>query len=197
MGIRVVKLECPGCGAAVDSDRKECEFCGSRLVVTSFSDICGMSSPGVSRYMGSLKAALREMPRDASLNTAAALCCLRLKQYDEAAAAFERVIGLGCTDPEVYFWAAATQLKGKKAFLTPRTGVEKAMAFLNAAIALEPRGVFWLFLAYLQYDYFERKYLNASPGSWICLEQARRYGVPSADRKLLFEVLGVSDPFAR
>lgn len=41
--------------------------------------------------------------------------------------------------------------------------INKAEEYLNAACMIEPKGFYYLFWAYIKYDYFERKFLNTSP----------------------------------
>ena len=61
--------------------------------------------------------------------------------------------------PDVFFYAAVSLLKGQKAFVAPRAAIDKCLEYLNAALMIEPKGIYQYFLAYIKYDYFSRKYL--------------------------------------
>lgn len=91
-------------------------------------------------------------------------------------------------------YAAVCLLKGKKAFLAPRTDIDKAVEYINAALMIEPRGIYQYFLAYIKYDYFERKSLNIKPDWQETLQIAVQSGVSQADIAQLFETLQVEMP---
>jgi len=59
---------------------------------------------------------------------------------------------------------------------------------------IEPRGIYYYFLAYLKQDYFERKYLNISPNWKGTLQTANDTGISDADINHLFEILNVPQP---
>jgi hypothetical protein len=94
----------------------------------------------------------------------------------------------------VFFYAAVSLLKGKKAFVTQRADIDKAIEYLNAALMVEPRGIYHYFLAYIKYDYFERKYLNITPNWQETLQTAIQSGVSAADIAQLAEMLQVEMP---
>ena len=59
---------------------------------------------------------------------------------------------------------------------------------------IEPRGIYYYFIAYIKYDYFKRKYLNVSPDYTQMLATARQAGVTETDITQLFELLGTQRP---
>lgn len=194
MHSQVIALHCPSCGAPVSSGQSDCMYCGQPILVTTFTSVQEMPLPLVNRYASAYRSTLQEHPGHGQLHKAAALCFLRLQLHEQALAAFEQAMRCGFDDPETYLYAAVCLLKGRKAFLTPRREVEAAIGYLNAANLIEPRGITWYFLAYLRYDYFERKYLNTRPDYRECLRQARAYGVSPADIQALFSLLNVPAP---
>ena len=97
-------------------------------------------------------------------------------------------------DSEIYFYAAICLLRGKKAFVAQRTDINRAIEFLDAANMIEPKGIYYYFLSYIKYDFFERKYLNTSPNYQECLSIANSYGVSEYDIGNLFLILGVQRP---
>ena len=58
-----------------------------------------------------------------------------------------------CCDNSVnYFYAAICMLGGKKAFLMKRQEIEKIEKYINMALAIEPKGIYYYFLAYIKHD---------------------------------------------
>lgn len=194
MAQRVVELNCPGCGARVSTQQVECEWCHKPVVITSFNSVYTMPTPTVSKYAGAYKQALKETPDDPQLNSSVAMCYLKLKLYDKALEAFERAIEDDFDNSETYFYAAVCLLQGKKAFVNSKKNVDRAIQYINSALMLETRGIYYYFLAYLKYDYYERKSLNISPNFYLELASAVTCRVTQADVQMLFDLLGQTIP---
>jgi tetratricopeptide (TPR) repeat protein len=194
MAYQVIDLNCPGCGGGVSTSQKQCNFCGRPIVITSFNDIQSFSPLDLNKYASNYRKALADNPDNDALNMSVAMCYLRLKLYDKALPAFEKAIEDNFDNAETFFYTAISLLKGKKAFLAPRADINKMQEYLNAAIMIEPRGIYHYFLAYIKYDYFERKYLNIAPNWKETLQIAIQCGLPSADVSQLFEMLQVEMP---
>jgi tetratricopeptide (TPR) repeat protein len=137
---------------------------------------------------------LADNPNNDALNMSVAMCYLKLKLYDKALPAFEKAIEDNFDNSETFFYAAISLLKGKKAFLALRPDIDKIIEYLNAAIMIEPRGIYYYFSAYIKYDYFERKYLNITPNWQETLQTAMQAGLPPADVAQLFEMSQVEMP---
>lgn len=194
MSHQVIELNCPGCNARVSIGQKECEWCHKPIIISTFNSVYSMPAPDVNKYAGAYSKALAEHPYNQELNNAAAMCYLKLRLYDKALPAFERAMEDNFDNSETFFYAAVCMLRGKKAFLAQRADINKAVEYLNAAIMIEPRGIYYYFLAYIKYDYFERKYLNTTPDYQECTRQAYTMGVSEFDKDMLFGVLGVARP---
>ena len=194
MAYQVIDLNCPGCGGGVSTSQKQCNYCGRPIVITSFSDIQSFSPLDLNKYANNYRKALAYNPDNNALNMSVAMCYLKLQLYDKALSAFEKAIEDNFENSETFFYASVCLLKGKKAFLAIRADIDKIQEYLNAAIMIEPRGIYHYFLAYIKYDYFERKYLNVSPNWEETLQIAIQAGLPSADVAQLFEVLQVEIP---
>jgi hypothetical protein len=69
--------------------------------------------------------------------------------------------------------------------------IRKAEAYISAALAIEPRGIFYYFQAYIRHDYFARKSLNAYPDYREFLHLAATGGVTDTDIQFLEQLLGV------
>jgi tetratricopeptide (TPR) repeat protein len=192
--MQVIDLNCPGCGAGVSTADKVCKFCRRPIVISSFSSISSMSPLELNKYASSYRKTLAENPDNKEINGSIAMCYLKLKLYDNAIKAFEKAVEENFDNSETFFYAAISLLKGKKAFVAQGSDVRKAKEYLEAAIMIEPRGIYHYFLAYIKYDYFERKYLNITPNWQETLQTAIQSGVSAADIGQLAEVLSVEIP---
>lgn len=196
MSYQVIELNCPGCGARVTTGQKECEYCHKPVVITTFNSVYSMQMHEVNKYAGTYKKTLEEYPENDEINKSIAMCYLKLKMYDKALSAFEKAVEDNFDDSETYFFAATCLLRGKSAFLANMNDINKCIEYINAANMIEPRGINYYFLAYVNYDFFERKYLNTSPDYNECLAMAYDMGVSDYDINMLFDVLGVEKPLA-
>lgn len=191
---QVIELECPGCGARVTIDQKECEWCHGPVIVSTFNSVCSMPMPQINKYAGAYKKALADNPDNIELNNSIAMCYLKLGIYDKALPAFEKAMEDNFDNSETFFYAAVCLLKGKKAFVQKRDVIDKISEYINAALMIEPRGIYYYFLAYIKYDYFSRKYLKTSPDYRELLSEAKSTGYSQTDSKQLFELLRVEKP---
>lgn len=190
----IVELECPSCGRPLTTDVKECPACHRPVVISSFNSVYSMMAEEVNKYANSFNKALQNNPDNKILNTSIAMCYLKLKLYDKALLAFEKVIEDNFDNSETFFYAAVCLLGGKKAFLTQREDIDKIEKFISAAIMIEPRGIYYLLWAYIKLDYYERKYLKTSPNYKDMLNKAVECGCTQADSEMLFSILDVPCP---
>ena len=194
MAQNTINLECPGCGAPVTTAYRVCTFCKGPITISTFNSVASMSLPDINKYAKSYSKVLATNPADGSLNCSLGICYLKLRFYDKALPAFEAAIASNLDGSEAYFYAAVCLLKGQKAFLAMRPVIDKAMEYLNAALMIEPRGIYYYFMAYIKYDYFSRKYFNISPDYRETLQMASTAELSEYDIKQLYEILGVARP---
>lgn len=194
MGQQIVELNCPGCGARVNTSQKECDWCHKPIVISTFNSVYSMPMPEVNKYVGAYKKALVENSDDGDLNKSIAMCYLKLKMVDKALPFFEKAIEMEFDDSELYFYAAVCTLGGKKAFLNQRPAIDTALEYVNAALMIEPKGIYYYFMAYIKYDYFERKRFRISPDYQECLQMAKDAGISGFDIDQLYEILNVARP---
>lgn len=185
----IVELKCPGCGARVQINQKECEYCHSPIIVSSMSDVFSMSLANLGKYTKTYEETLKENPDNAEVFNSLAMCYLKLGFYDKALENFDKAIEQNLNNPETYLYAAVSILAGRKPFLTPRTEIDKIEQYINAALMLEERGLFRYFQAYIKYDYFKRKFFKTSPTWEDCLMQADADGLSPSDVEQLFAIL--------
>ena len=197
MEVKSHSMKCPGCGEPHGTTQNTCEYCGRPIIVSTFNSVATMPVPMVGKYANTYKKELEGSPESKELNTAIALCYLKLKLYDKALAAFEKAIEDNFDNSETFFYAAVCLLGGKKAFLTQRATIDKIQEYVNAALMIEPsKGIYHYFLAYIKYDYFERKFFNITPTWQDELDAANTAGTPPSpfDIEQLYGVLGVERP---
>lgn len=194
MSHQVVELNCPGCGARVSTAQKECDWCHKPIVISTFNSVYSMPMPEVNKYAGVYRKALTENPDNTELNKSIAMCYLKLKMYDKALEAFEKTIEDNFDDSENYFYAAICLLNGKKAFLNQRPTIDKILEYLNAALMIESKGIYYYFMAYIKYDYFERKHFRTSPNYVDALQMANEAGLSDFDIEQLYIILNVARP---
>ena len=193
MAFTAERLTCPCCGFAVAVGDTECPA-GHPLAITSFHSVASMPLPMVNKYANTYRKDLAEAPDDQSLNFSVGICYMKLKLYDKALPAFEKAMVDNFDNSEAFFYAAVCQLGGKKPFLNSRPVIDKAEEYLNAALMIEERGIYYYFLAYIKYDYFARKSFRTSPTYQELLATAIDTGLSEYDITQLYGILGVNRP---
>lgn len=194
MAYNFIEMRCPNCGASVKVDQQECDYCAQPIMISTFNSVYSMPMPQVNKYAGAYKKVLEQDPDNQMVNNSLAMCYLKLKNYEKALQAFERAMEDNFDNSETFFYAAICLLQGKKAFLHQRPTIDKIQEYINAALMIEPRGIYYYFLAYIKQDYFARKFLNTSPNYQEMLATAKRAGVSEYDISQLFSILGVDRP---
>jgi tetratricopeptide (TPR) repeat protein len=195
MAIQVHDTTCRSCGASAAIGDTKCKFCKQPVVISTFNSVYAMPMPMVNQYAAAFREALQSEPGAKDLNNSIAFCYLKLKLHDKALAAFEKAMEDNFDNSETFFYAAICLLKGQKAFLAQRPAIDQIEKYIDAALAIEPaKGIYHYFLAYIKYDYFERKSLNTTPTYRAKLAEAKAAGLSPTDIEQLFGILGVSRP---
>lgn len=194
MSHTVIEINCPGCGARVSTGQAECDWCHKPIIISTFNSVYAMPMPEVNKFAGAYRKALEDNPENQELNNSVAMCYLKLKLYDKALPAFEKAMEDNFDNSETFFYAAVCLLKGRKAFLLTRPEIDKIEEYINAALMIEPRGVYYYLLAYIKYDYFNRKFFKTSPTYQEALAMAQQQGYSPFDAEQLFSILGVEKP---
>ena len=122
---------------------------------------------------------------------------LRLGLYAKALDDLKLAVDADAKNPEVYYLSAVATLEGRKAVMGPLARIRECEALIHCALRLEPRGVFYYFLAYLASDYYERKGLRAPIPARSLLELAWKLGVTSEQIQSLFTLLSVQNPLPK
>lgn len=194
MSHQIIDINCPGCGARVTIGQNECNYCFGPIVISTFRSVNTMSMPEVNKFANEYRKGLAENPDNKELNTSIAFCFLKLKLYDKALSSFEKAIVDNFDNSEVYFYAAICLLQGNKAFLLPRPVIDKIEEYINAALTIEPKGIYYYFWSYIKFDYYNRKFFNTTPTYKEVLDMAITNGLSDFDKDQLFDVLNVAKP---
>lgn len=194
MTYQIIDVKCPGCGEPVNTSQKSCAYCGRQVVISTFNSVYNMPISQVNKYTKSYINELCKYPDNQELNTSIAMCYLKLNLYDKALSYFEKAMESDFDNSELYFYAAVCLLKGQKAFNTPLSDIKVSTKYVLAAIMIEPRGIYSYFLAYIKYDFYERKSLNIYPDYITELLNSKVRNVTYADIEMLFDILGKPIP---
>jgi tetratricopeptide (TPR) repeat protein len=119
---------------------------------------------------------------------------LRLGLHAKALDDFKRAMDTETANPEVYYLSAIATLGGIKAVLVSLRRIRECEALIHSALRLEPRGLFYYFLAYLAFDYYDRKGLRAPIPAHSLLELAWKASVTAKEIQSLFALLSVENP---
>jgi len=185
---------CHGCGVSVSQNDNVCVYCGNPIAITNFKSITNMSPPLLNKYLSSYRKEASADHNNNESSMAIAFCYLKLKIYDMAKTSFDKALESNYDNPEIFFYAAISSLNGKKAFLAPRSDIDKAIEYLLAAIMIEPRAIYYYALAYIKYDFFTRKSYKISPDYQEELAIARSNGLSVEDKNNLYSLLCVEQP---
>lgn len=196
MTYQITEIQCPNCGAKLKLEQEQCDHCQTPFIISTFNSVNSMPMPQINKYVKSYQEALREVPENRELNNSIAMCYLKLKFYDKALIAFEKAVEDDFDNSETFFYAAVCLLKGKKAFLTPRSIIDKIEEYIQAAIAIEPRGIYYYFWAYIRYDHHFRKSYCMTPNYSQLLDKAKHAGLSPTDVRELYNILQVQRPDA-
>lgn len=194
MGQQMRELKCPDCGASVSVGQIECDYCHNPITISTFHSVYDMPMPWVNAFAKKYQAALNTDPDNMPFNKSVAFCYLKLKLYDKAQEAFEKAIEDNFDDADIYLYTAVCLLKGKRPFLAQRKTIDQGLEYLNAALSIEPKGIFHYLSAYLKYDFYEMKRLRIVPGYREELQLAVQLGLSELDKTELFSVMGVQRP---
>lgn len=134
------------------------------------------------------------VPDEPGMNRSAAMCWLEMGLYDQAEKAFCRAIEKDYDNSETYFYAAACLLHGESPFVRSKREVERALEYMQGAVSLEGRGIYYYFMAYLVYEFYARKMLRSHVSWQAYLNEAQTAGVSYEDLNDLHELLHTKIP---
>ena len=194
MAHQIIDLKCPGCGAPSSTGETVCRYCGRPVIISTFNSVYTMPMPEINKYAGAYRQALTENPENGELNRSVAMCYLKLRLYDKALEAFAKAVETDFDNSETYFYAAISLLKGQRPFVMQRSVISQVEEYINAALMIEPKGIYYYFLSYVKYDYYFCKRLNSTPSYQEALQYALQAGLSVYDVEQLYAILGTPKP---
>jgi tetratricopeptide (TPR) repeat protein len=137
----------------------------------------------------------REDPKDlAAKYFSAGEQHLSMGLFREAAEDFRQARVHDPHNQAAYFLGAVAGLDGQKAFRASLQRIREVERLIQGAMALGDGAIYHYFLAYLQYDYYERRSLKEQ-GSWrASFTEAWTKGVTPGQIDSLFRFLSVENP---
>jgi tetratricopeptide (TPR) repeat protein len=197
METNATQLQCPSCGAPVAITDKSCSFCSGPVLIKSFQSVKDLPMGKLNKFADFYRKGVAADPNNGEMQNSLAMCYLKLKMYGKAHEAFEKAIAANIDSSESYFYAAISVLGGKRPFLIPRPMIDKAEEYLNAAVMIEPKGVYYYLMAFIRFDYHERKHFSVRPNWEEYKLNADSAGYSEDDANSLFSILNVqkSDEF--
>ena len=187
-------INCPSCGASLNEDSRKCSYCGNDVYISRDSIMNKMNFIDLTKKINSYNKVLNDNPQNYEANFSMGICKLQQKLYDEAIELFERNVNYNLGDSESFFYLAVATLRGKKPFLLFRKEIDKIENYLNNAIALKPKGIYYYFLGYVRYDHHERKGYLMKDKSEDYFELSLKSGIKATDIINLHEILGNKIP---
>lgn len=197
MLVSVVNLKCSNCGESLAESMSRCPSCDQPVVIKKMSSLFGVPPAELNmRWRLMDRARLEEQDNDlvSDADFTAGCCFLRLKMFDRAMMRFDKTVTLNPGNADAFFCMAVSALKGKRPFLVPLADIRKAHESLDAAVMIEERAIFRLFLAYVKYDFFARRFLQIEPDWQTELLSAVALGLTDEDVDELFTALGQACP---
>ena len=183
MLVKTVELRCPNCGAPVSLNTKECEYCASPIVIqidsATPSDNNNIESSGTCVPQHDLSVIER---------------LLKAKLYDKALANCEVITDSDFDNADAYFLAAIASLQGKRPFLISSSTIKKAENLLQAAISINPKGIYYYLWSYIRLDHYFKKFYKASPNYKELYSMAVNAGLLQTEVDELYSILDVERP---
>ncbi len=170
-----VSVKCHACGKSLlqeTGDAYKCAKCGENFCPDHFSlelKLCNNCRDEANRMLHS-------------------------GMYDEARSYYVKAIANGTTDSDAYYYASICLLRGKRPFVQQRSTIDAIVGYMNKALMLEKKAVYYYFIAYIKYDYFEKKYLKVNPNYRVTFQTAVQNGLTQSDVSKMYSLLGVERP---
>ena len=163
---KVIITQCVNCGAPVDSENdKACKYCKAPIIIKTLADLAKIPNDKKQRYVEQYKKALLENSGDIPLSIALILCHIGARNYPVANRLLDNLIDDHCQDANVFYYKALCLLEGTRPRTMNYETIENIRAHINSANEIcggDP--IYYVFLAVLQLDYFNRYGFNYNCG---------------------------------
>lgn len=172
---RFRELTCPTCGAKVERNESQCSCCGNHLIleVQHYTDT-------VHEKYESKK---DDLSADDEKNIDIIIDFVKKRKYKEAIKLCDEMQNLNI--PEIPYLKCIAFIGGNKPFLISRKQIDECIELTNESIDMGMLGNNFLLRAYIEYEYFERKFLNRSPDYRYFAERARENEIDEINKEEL------------
>lgn len=145
--------ECPQCGAPIDTNKRECDYCKAKLYVSSISYLSSYDVAGIQKYLKYYKELSSENNIDGYLGLG--ICYLQLNMYSLALKSFTTVIEKSPEISQAYYYYCLSLIAGQKVSTLSFDTIEKVVSYLNTAMILDPtNNLYPLLLMIINYDFY-------------------------------------------
>ncbi|MCI2147974.1 tetratricopeptide repeat protein [Bifidobacterium crudilactis] len=178
-------MVCPGCGASVSLEDKNCQYCGRKLTFTAtdFKAVRKATFTDSRKFLEAYKSALKESPSNPDILASLGFTLLDSEQFSEAADKLEAAISNGADNPDVVFHAALARFRAKKPFQIKLKEATSIIQTVDVAIGMIPSPQYLYAKARLVRVLFEQRYLKYVESSADILAQAEAEGLTPSDQK--------------
>ena len=198
MSYSVSILECPNCAATdIRPGQSFCHWCRSALIISDFSSIYSMNLGAYQEYANKLKDSENNYMSNGmqgDYESSLGMVYLKLGNTALAVSSFQKAAESGIQNPETYFYMGIAMLDRKRPFLNNKNTVTGAMNYIETALNMEKKGIYYFTAAFLEYDFYVMKHLRPPKSINEYLGNARKFGVTQNDLKMVFDMMNCTVP---
>jgi len=191
-------LECPNCAATdIRPGQSFCHWCRSALIISDFSSIYSMNLGAYQEYANKLKDSENNYMSNGmqgDYESSLGMVYLKLGNTALAVSSFQKAAESGIQNPETYFYMGIAMLDRKRPFLNNKNTVTGAMNYIETALNMEKKGIYYFTAAFLEYDFYVMKHLRPPKSINEYLGNARKFGVTQNDLKMVFDMMNCTVP---
>lgn len=131
---------------------------------------------------------------DRSVGEASGKRFLEMKLYDKAISCLESEISNDTMNSELYFYLSVALLRGKRPFLSSKADIQRIEGYMETAIAMQEKSMYYCFCSYIKYDFYSNKHLKTDLNYVVLYEIAKTLGLTYSDVQELFALLKTNKP---
>lgn len=182
MDVNSKVLRCPCCGASIPLKGRECEYCGSSITICYQTPANKIDPIKLKKYIISYEKIQLQFD---GKNETLGISYLYLKQFAKAIDVFDKAICETPNNANLYLLKSIALLAGKTPFATPLAVIKEIINNIQTAILLEEKAIYHYFVAYIKYDFYNRKFLRIIPTCVEELQTAMALGLTKDDIECL------------
>ena len=194
-------IKCYNCGNEtifqLGEDIKKCRSCKQTIVMKKLDEVNKLSPIQKEIQKNNLQTSLNKIDNTSDRNEiimSLGLIALSSGSYNVAQTFFKQLIDQNYAVGDVYYYYCLALLNGKRPFLHMRSTVDQIIQYLDFALALETKGVYYYLEALMVYDYYKLKSLRYDKQYTELLQMASYFGVSSSDTDEIYNVIKMNKP---